>query len=84
MKFSHDSNNQMLVEVLSYTVLRGFSLTLSHLEFTVEGFLKAFLLLTLYDTDILCTITFYGISASLFSTAWSAKRVKYMAFLEQK
>lgn len=81
MKFSHNNSSQTLVEVPSFTEV---SHSLSRLEFTVEGFLKALPLFTLYDTDILCAITFYGISASLFSTVWSVKRVTFVAFLEQK
>lgn len=76
LKFSHDNSSQMMVKVLSFTVLRRFSLTPSHLEFTVEGFLKALLLFTLYDTDSHCAIAFYGTSASLFSSVWSVNRGK--------
>lgn len=63
--------------------MRVVSLSLSHLEFMVEGFLKALSLFTLYDTDILCTITFHGVSASLFSTTWSVDRERTSLWLFQ-
>ena len=58
-----------------HQILRGFCVTLSHLEFMVGGSLRALSLFTRYDTDIVCTVSFYGISALLFSVAWRNKKL---------
>lgn len=72
--FSDDSSSQMLVEAPSNT--GGVSICHWDIWSSTEGFLKALVVFTLYDTGILCKNSFYGVCFIIYCSVACQERQK--------